>query len=418
MPEPVITVENLGKRYRMRGREPYGVLRETIADALRGALRGSFRKPPSRELWALRAVSFAIQRGQVVGVIGRNGAGKSTLLRLLAQIAKPSEGRAVLRGRVGSLLELGTGFHPELTGRENVYLNGAILGMRKAEIAGKFEEIVAFAELERFIDEPVKHYSSGMSVRLAFAVAAHLEPEILLVDEVLAVGDAAFQKKCLGTMGSVARQGRTVLFVSHDLGAISALCDEAIYLHAGSLTAKGPAPEIVRTYLSDLSDASADGLDACRLPGYGEQVRLAAAALLSADGHHVGVGEPLRFALTVTSAVDLDGLSIGSSVFTQMGMCVGTVFTEHSLAIRAYETLALELTLHDPRLAPGSYYAGFSVGRGGLSRGRQDLDIVIGRPVFQVPPAGPEPGSIIAWSPSWGNVMFGDVELRCRERSS
>jgi lipopolysaccharide transport system ATP-binding protein len=205
-------------------------------------------QPSHEEFWALKDVSFEVKRGEVVGIIGRNGAGKSTLLKILSRITEPSEGRVTLRGRVASLLEVGTGFHPELTGRENIYLNGAILGMTKAEIRKKFDEIVAFAEVERFLDTPVKRYSSGMYVRLAFAVAAHLEPEILVVDEVLAVGDAEFQKKCLGKMKDVATGGRTVLFVSHNMQAVKNLCSEAILLEAGTLRQKNNVDNVVMTY--------------------------------------------------------------------------------------------------------------------------------------------------------------------------
>src|SRR5712691_3252284 len=222
-----IRVEGLGKRYRIGERERYRALRDTIADAIKAPLRRLRSGRPSlvdNTIWALRDVSLEVAPGEVFGVIGHNGAGKSTLLKILSRITAPSEGRAELRGRVGSLLEVGTGFHPELTGRENVYLNGAILGMRRSEVRRKFDDIVAFAEVEQFLDTPVKRYSSGMAVRLAFAVAAHLEPEILIVDEVLAVGDAAFQRKCLGKMESVGREGRTVLFVSHNMAAVTHLC--------------------------------------------------------------------------------------------------------------------------------------------------------------------------------------------------
>jgi len=201
-------------------------------------------------IWALKDISFSVKRGEVIGIIGRNGAGKTTLLKILSRITEPTEGQAEICGRVSSLLEVGTGFHPELTGQENIYLNGAILGMKKAEIEHKFDEIVAFAEIEKFIDTPVKHYSSGMYVRLAFAVAAHLEPEILLVDEVLAVGDAAFQKKCLGKMGDVAREGRTVLFVSHNMGAVNHLCQRAIMLHDGSIFGQGSVQKVIQQYLN------------------------------------------------------------------------------------------------------------------------------------------------------------------------
>src|SRR6202045_1833456 len=247
MTTPVISVEHLSKRYFV-GHRDEGTLdqhwsfREILERSVRNSLRNAANVLAGRQLvagdaveefWALRDVSFEVQQGEILGIIGRNGAGKSTLLKILSRITEPTAGRVTLRGRVASLLEVGTGFHPELTGRENIYLNGAILGMTQAEIRKKFDEIVAFAEVEKFLDTPVKHYSSGMYVRLAFAVAAHLEPEILIIDEVLAVGDAEFQKKCLGKMDEVSRGGRTVLFVSHNMAAIENLCSRGVVLHQG-----------------------------------------------------------------------------------------------------------------------------------------------------------------------------------------
>jgi lipopolysaccharide transport system ATP-binding protein len=238
MSDVVIRAEGLSKQYRLGRREGYYTLRDTLA-GLTWRFRNRWRRAESRDrdtsFWALRDVSFEVRRGEVVGVIGRNGAGKSTLLKILARIAEPTEGWAELRGRVGSLLEVGTGFHPELTGRENIHLSGAILGMRRAEIRRKFDEIVQFAEVERFLDTPVKHFSSGMYMRLAFAVAAHLEPEILMVDEVLAVGDATFQKKCLGKIRTLTQDGRTVLFVSHNVSTIRQLCSQVLLLESGRL---------------------------------------------------------------------------------------------------------------------------------------------------------------------------------------
>ena len=249
---PAIRVEGLGKRYRL-GQAPGGHLRDRLADVARGlarALRGRMTAADVPMLWALAEVSFSVSPGEVVAVIGGNGAGKSTLLKVLSRITAPTTGRAEIRGRVGSLLEVGTGFHPDLTGRENVFLNGAILGMRRAEIARKFDAIVAFAEVERFVDTAVKHYSSGMYVRLAFAVAAHLDPEILIVDEVLAVGDARFQQKCLGKLDEVARGGRTVLFVSHNMAAVQRLCTRAILLERGRVTFDGAPRAAVGRYLA------------------------------------------------------------------------------------------------------------------------------------------------------------------------
>jgi lipopolysaccharide transport system ATP-binding protein len=256
MPDTVIDVAHLGKQYVIDHQRAKG---DDLRHAIEAAVRAPFRwlrspRGPARrqkeEFWALRDVSFSVKQGEAVGIIGRNGAGKSTLLKLLSRITEPTTGRIRYRGRVASLLEVGTGFHPELTGRENIFLNAAILGMRRSDIARRFDEIVAFSEVERFLDTPVKRYSSGMYVRLAFGVAAHLEPDILLVDEVLAVGDAAFQKKCLGKMGTVVQEGRTVLFVSHNMAAITALCSRALLIEGGRLEESGAPPSVIEEYLS------------------------------------------------------------------------------------------------------------------------------------------------------------------------
>lgn len=255
MTEPVIRVEGLGKRYRIGvlEQEPSSLrrrMRELVTSPFR-YLREMSRPPTEQEtLWAIRNISFEVEPGQVVGIIGRNGAGKSTLLKILSRITDPTEGRAIIDGRIGSLLEVGTGFHPDMTGRENIYLNGAILGMKKREIDGKLDEIVEFSEISKFIDTPVKRYSSGMYVRLAFSVAAHLEPEILILDEVLAVGDAPFRKKCLDRMSLVAKQGRTILFVSHNIGAISALTTWSILLDQGQVKFMGPTEEAIHEYMA------------------------------------------------------------------------------------------------------------------------------------------------------------------------
>ena len=254
MSKPIIEIAGLGKKYRIgANKEKYLSLRDEMARKAHGLYRRFVARhqhiPEAEEFWALKDVSFSVQEGEVVAVVGRNGAGKSTLLKILSQITPPTEGTITCRGRVASLLEVGTGFHPELTGRENVFLNGAILGMTRAEIRRKFDEIVAFAEVEKFLDTPVKRYSSGMYVRLAFAVAAHLEPEVLVVDEVLAVGDAQFQKKCLGKMGEVAKQGRTVLFVSHNMAAVNALCRRGVVLKAGRTVLDAPVDVAIREYL-------------------------------------------------------------------------------------------------------------------------------------------------------------------------
>ncbi|MGE3274103.1 MAG: ABC transporter ATP-binding protein [Vicinamibacterales bacterium] len=264
MSDAAIRARDLGKEYTIGALQAYGSIRDRFASAMSGLrqrIRGTHRREadPTR-LWALRHVDFEVPHGQVLGVIGGNGAGKSTLLKVLARITAPTEGRAEVRGRLGSLLEVGTGFHPDLTGRENVFLNGAILGMRRAEILAKFDQIVAFAEVAAFIDTPVKHYSSGMYVRLAFAVAAHLETEILVVDEVLAVGDLRFQKKCLGQLDEVARSGRTVLFVSHNMDAVQSLCTEGLLLERGRLAARGSIQDVVRAYRASGDHPEAAGV--------------------------------------------------------------------------------------------------------------------------------------------------------------
>lgn len=252
MTEAIVRVEDVSKQYRIGARrQAYSTLRETISRAVR-APAGHFKRnglSDAETVWALKGINLEVAPGEILGIIGHNGAGKSTLLKILSRITQPTTGRAELFGRIGSLLEVGTGFHPELTGRENIYLNGAVLGMKRTEIAAKFDEIVAFADIDKFLDTPIKHYSSGMYMRLAFAVAAHLEPEILLVDEVLAVGDADFQAKCLGKMGAVASEGRTVLFVSHNMAAVQVLCQRVVWLDGGVIADEGPAGRVVKHYL-------------------------------------------------------------------------------------------------------------------------------------------------------------------------
>jgi lipopolysaccharide transport system ATP-binding protein len=263
MSDVAIRIHDLGKKYRIRHqrRERYVALRDVIADRVRNVFRATDHPPATTEdFWALKGVSFDVERGEVIGIIGRNGAGKSTLLKVISRITEPSEGRIELVGRVASMLEVGTGFHPELTGRENIFLNGAILGMRRAEIKRRFDEIVAFAGVEEFLDTPVKRFSSGMYVRLAFAVAAHLETEILIVDEVLAVGDAEFQKKCLGKMSEVAQGGRTVLFVSHNMGAIRRLTQRCILLEKGQVKIDAPVQDAIEQYLKQTSEGVAEGI--------------------------------------------------------------------------------------------------------------------------------------------------------------
>jgi lipopolysaccharide transport system ATP-binding protein len=336
MSDIVIRVDALSKQYRIGARqEGYRTLRDALTSGLvspfrraRQLLRGQAYGAAELDetIWALREVSFEIKQGDVVGIIGPNGAGKTTVLKILSRITEPTEGYAEIHGRVGSLLEVGTGFHPELTGRENVYLNGAILGMKKAEIDGKFEEIVAFAEVEKFVDTPVKHYSSGMYVRLAFSVAAHLEPEILLVDEVLAVGDAAFQKKCLAKMGDLAGEGRTVLFVSHNMTAVKTLCNRALSLSDGCLKDSGQSNRVVSNYLRDLSNPVLkrrwENFDTA--PG-NDQVRLLMIGISSArspSSDEMTVDVPIEIEIELYNSVQDSYLNFSLVLYTIEDVCV------------------------------------------------------------------------------------------------
>ena len=300
---PSISIRNLGKRYRVnhaQERVPYRTLRDSLSRSLAAPLRRmrAGANGAAEDFWALKDVSFEIAPGEVVGVIGRNGAGKSTLLKILSRITKPTTGEVEINGRVGSLLEVGTGFHPELTGRENMYMNGSILGMSRREIRRRFDEIVAFAEIDRFLDTPVKRYSSGMYVRLAFAVAAHLEPEVLLVDEVLAVGDMAFQQKCIGKMRDVSNQGRTILFVSHNMGSLVTLCDKAVRLEQGAVVGYGDCSSQVSSYISSLhricdtsllsrTDRSGSGVMRLARIRFEDRVGEAVEHILAGDALHV-----------------------------------------------------------------------------------------------------------------------------------
>jgi lipopolysaccharide transport system ATP-binding protein len=407
MGDIAIQVENVSKLYHIGKRQKYKTARESLMNALSlpaRLLRGR-RDDPDTELWALKDVSFTVPRGEVVGIIGRNGAGKSTLLKVLSRITEPTSGRITLNGRVGSLLEVGTGFHPELTGRENIFLNGAILGMRRAEIQRNFDAIVDFSEIAKFLDTPVKHYSSGMYMRLAFAVAAHLEPEILIVDEVLAVGDAAFQKKCLGKMQDVAGQGRTVLFVSHNLAAVSELCRRGIVLSAGQKIREGTATEAVSAYLADVPNeqlTSADVSMRARHATLGTRARVEMVRAVPTEGAGFKWWEPPRFEVTVRAVSSVEQPVFGVGIEAPDGTRISTVESTAAEGPRSLEpgtATTMRITFHDIGLQPGTY--GLAVG---LRSGLQDLDYVDGAIRFEVTPARAGTGEVYA-----GRAGFGPV---------
>jgi lipopolysaccharide transport system ATP-binding protein len=371
MSDIVIAAENLSKSYlvghQSAQRERYTALRDVIAREVRAFARKTVDVIRGRqivqgdeveEFWALRDVSFKVKRGEVLGIVGRNGAGKSTLLKILSRITEPTRGRAIIRGRTASLLEVGTGFHPELTGRENILLNGAILGMRRAEINSKFDEIVAFAEVEQFLDTPVKHYSSGMYVRLAFAVAAHLEPDILLVDEVLAVGDANFQNKCLGKMQTFSKAGRTILFVSHNMAAVKSLTTHAILLNAAGVASRGPTDQVIEDYARMNQVPST--LSNSQEWGRGVHTAIRGARLLNSEGEATSTyrtGEPLR----VEILLETDGarglsleLFLTDATHVRLGLASLYQFHQQTLPDKK-GTYTVELSLNPLSLASGQY---------------------------------------------------------------
>jgi lipopolysaccharide transport system ATP-binding protein len=361
-----IRVENIGKCYRIALRENarfgYRTLRETLVDLAAAPwrrFRGGGSGEATEPFWALKDVSFEVTPGEVVGIIGCNGAGKSTLLKILSRITKPTTGEVFLRGRVGSLLEVGTGFHPELTGRENIYLNGSILGMARKEIDRQFDEIVAFADVGRFLETPVKRYSSGMYLRLAFAVAAHLQPEILIVDEVLAVADAAFQRKCVGKLGAVASSGRTVLFVSHNMAAVAALCRTAYWLDHGQIYRCGPARTVVDEYVGaavDRGNSVTDLATARRVDYFGVAVRLLRLEWLSETP--LRHGEPVHFRVTLKANTAVDDLSLLLGFSSMEGTRLVSYcsdLTGHRRPVAAGETISMVGQIEDLPLAPGVY---------------------------------------------------------------
>ena len=396
---PIIKVENLGKRYQIGEREPYRTIRDSITRAatapwrgLRSRLAGGEPRADANHVWALSDVSFEVMPGEVLGVIGRNGAGKSTLLKVLSRITEPTTGRVELYGRVGSLLEVGTGFHPELTGRENIFLSGAIMGMRRTEIARKFDQMVAFAEIEQFIDTPVKRYSSGMYVRLAFAVAAHLDPEILLVDEVLAVGDAAFQKKCLGKMGDVAREGRTVLFISHNMASIESLCSACLMFKGGRLEARGAPGNTIGHYIAnELSQGSGESSLVDHAGRSGSSIPMMRfVRLFSKPGElsaMMQIGSPLSIQVNFRSAQPLRPI-LGVTIKTAQGVAVFGVsnrWTHAGFDGPQMSEGIINCDFASLPLMPGTYSVDLYFGD--FADITRDLDVVLDAISFEIYPA-------------------------------
>ncbi len=425
MPDSVIKVENLSKRYILahekngaggwfRYRRFSDALIQTALAPFCALKKSQSPSSTQEEFWALNNVSFEVKSGEVVGIIGRNGAGKSTLLKILSRITDPSRGRIEIEGRVASLLEVGTGFHPELTGRENIYLNGAVLGMSRVEIKKKFDEIVAFAEVEKFLDTPVKHYSSGMYVRLAFAVAAHLEPEILVVDEVLAVGDAQFQKKCLGKMQDVSTKGgRTVLFVSHNIGMIQQLCDRAILLHQGQLRMIDATEKVINTYMS--SSAEKSGYLDCRTlsprQGTGD-MRFVSMRLLNREGGlttDFSIGDDLILEMVIEVREWVKDAKISVQISSSEGLnLVNAVDKDSGFSVTGPTRLmTVSVRFADLRLYPGSYLLSPWIGVS-LSFAHQTLDFLEQCMAFEITDGGkftsrhlPRSSGLFLLTPEW-----------------
>lgn len=411
MANVVINAAHLGKRYTLG--EP-----RTMLD--RSTWLRNIRKRPELTLptsfWALDDVSFEISEGEAVGIIGRNGAGKSTLLKVLSRITEPSRGTASIAGRVASLLEVGTGFHPELTGRENIFMNGSILGMRKGEISRVFDQIVEFAEIANFVDTPVKRYSSGMYVRLAFSVAAHLEPEVLIVDEVLAVGDIQFQKKCLGKMGDVGRSGRTVLFVSHNMTAVRQLTTRCIMLKDGNVFFDGAPERAIELYSDAAGGGFEQGADLARWPRAPLNLTRAVdfKSLSFRDAKKLyEPNEEIVVDVIAQARDSLTGLRVNGTIFESDGTPVGSFFSKDEDAIEAGQKKKLRVVFNDLRLAPGSYYFGLGLVQGDETIGHRDHDVLWEVLPFDITALNGDGGTLGTWYRRWGSVRLPSPPMQC-----
>jgi len=394
-----IVAEGLGKAYELG--EQTSLFR---------FIRGSARHMH----WALERVSFEVRHGEAVGIIGHNGAGKSTLLKLLARITEPTCGKATIFGRIASLLEVGTGFHPELTGRENIAMNGSILGMKRAEIARHFDEIVDFAGVAKFIDTPVKRYSSGMQMRLAFSVAAHLQPEILIVDEVLAVGDVQFQKKCMGKMGDVSRSGRTVLFVSHNMAAVRQLTTRCLLMSRGNIVFDGDSNRAIELYADAMAATFTQAGDLSDWPRrLSKQDRVVEFRSLTFNRQNplFAANEEVSFEVRMRARDPIDGVRVSGTIFHAEGYPIGSFFSHGVGRFLAGEERVFRVCLAGMNLSPGSYNFGLAAGVGDEMSGHRDFDIIMEVLPFEVAAIEGEDGTVAAWSQHWGAIRFRDVKM-------
>ncbi len=431
MNNTVIKIENLSKQYRL-GLVGTGSLGHDI-NRWWAKLRGKpdpylkigeandrTQQGDSEYVWALKDINFEVKLGEVLGIIGRNGAGKSTLLKILSRVTAPTTGNVKVKGRIASLLEVGTGFHPELTGRENIYLNGAINGMTKVEVTKKLDEIVDFSGCERYVDTPVKRYSSGMLVRLGFSVAAHLDSEILIVDEVLAVGDAEFQKKCLGKMKDAAGIGRTVLFVSHNMNALRSLCERAILIENGKQSLNGEPHFVIESYLSqyDVATVSYDVRDWARPSHLSRAVEFVSMELHAPSNlPRLKYHDPLSFNFTLKLTQDVKQFNIGIAILANDGTPVGLCFSNTILSGFSNEFKKYCLEFMEHQLAPGRYRCIVSVGKGNEYEGRIDYDLISDVLMFEILPADDTRGRVMKWSSNWGCIRLPEpviTEVDCK----
>jgi lipopolysaccharide transport system ATP-binding protein len=417
MPPVVIKAENVAKRYVLGSPRQKSNSDQTLIEYLYERVsnpRALLSGRDDREFWALGGVSFEVHQGAAVGVIGRNGAGKSTLLKVLSRITEPTRGRIEISGRIASLLEVGTGFHPELSGRENIFLNGAILGMTRREVQRKFDEIVEFADVLKFLDTPVKRYSSGMYVRLAFAVAAHLEPEILVVDEVLAVGDAGFQRKCLGKMQTVAHEGRTVLFVSHNMQAIEQLTSTAILLSGGLVRYIGPTSRAIEAYLEVNASGDIFSYDVELVPRKyrGTEKARFTRVSFAGDTATFDFGESICFNCEIACFEDLTDCRISLTIFSSDGASVGSCFGPQVINAIKDSKCVVQVEVPSMGLAPGSYHFGLSIGAGNNHTGHLDHDTILDVLSFAIRPEVSAFGTVAEWQRLWGNIVIPRIITR------